>query len=79
MDTPHDPKALPGQRGYMGRYESQFGKRAGLAERLDAAADVLATDRTTAWLGLGLHKDLKAAASALRGEPEKTQAQEFDL
>ena len=78
METPYDPNALPGQRGYMSRYESNFGKREGLADRLDAAAEVLAKDRTTAWLGLGLYKDLIAAASALRGEPEKTTT-EYDL
>lgn len=92
MEAEHNPDALPGQRGYMSRYRSQYGKPDGLADRLEAAADVLARDKTTPWLGLGLHKDLLCAAAVLRGkkppadepepeawEIEATKAREFDL
>lgn len=80
MEAEHDPNAAPGQRGHMSKYQSPYGKREGLADRLQEHARRLATDKTTPWLGLGLYEDLIAAISALRGEPEeKPKAAEYDL
>jgi hypothetical protein len=56
-----------------------------IAARLDQHAEQLERNKSLPWLGLGLHKDLRAASAALRGQtlpvPEKiaTKIMEFDL
>lgn len=83
-ETPHDPNAKPGERGYLSRgYEKTrpYGKAEGLADRLEEHAQRLATDKSTPWLGLGLYDDLRAAIAVLKGQPVPPPApkMEFDL
>lgn len=66
--------------------DKKYGQQEGLADRLDEAAERLARDKSTQWLGLGLYYDLKAAAAVLRGVPPPAYAPkpekpvlEFDL
>lgn len=90
METPHNPNAKPGERGYLSQgYEKSrpYGRREGLADRLADHAEKLAKDKSTPWLGLGLYDDLAAAAAILAGrepphpkcEPDTKPKMEFDL
>jgi hypothetical protein len=49
-----------------------------LASRLEQHAERLEREKSLPWLGLGLHRDLKAAVAQLRGQPAPP-ALEFDL
>lgn len=64
-------------------YDRRYGQREGLPERLGAAAENLARNKSLPWLGLGLYEDLLAAAAALKGQPvpaaRPTKTQEYDL
>lgn len=68
-------------------YVSQYGKAAGLAERLEKFAEVLSQDCKYPWQGTGLIDDLRCAAALISGQPipptmdeELTGAQmEWDL
>lgn len=69
MEAPHDPNALPGQRGYLGPGWDKirpYGKPEGLADRLLDHIEKLGRDKTLPWVGLGLIDDLQAASDALR-------------
>lgn len=88
METPHNPNAKPGERGYLSQgYEKSrpYGRPEGLADRLAEHAEKLAKDKSTPWLGLGLYDDLRAAAAVLKGQPvphphcEPKPKMEFDL
>lgn len=82
METPHNPNAKPGERGYLsqGQLGRKYGKREGLAKRLEEHADRLAYDKTSPWLGMGLYDDLRAAAAVLAGRPiVEPKTQEYDL
>lgn len=60
-------------------YERPYGKSEGLADRLDAAAERMAKDKRSPWLGLGLYDDLIAAAAVLRGKTPPKKNMEYDL
>jgi len=58
-------------------YESRFGKREGLKERLAEWAERLSHDKTLPWVGLGLIADLELASEIM---PEHLpEPMEFDL
>jgi hypothetical protein len=59
--------------------ERKYGKRDGLADRLEEAAERMAKDKRTPWLGLGLYDDLIAVVAVLRGETPPKENLEFDL
>lgn len=48
---------------------SKYGSREGLAERLNEWATQLGRDKKYPWIGTGIIDDLRAAASAINGEP----------
>lgn len=61
-------------------YQSKFGQRDGLADRLEILSSRMGTQKTLPWLGLGFIADLEAAVRVLRGKPEIQKAEvEFDL
>lgn len=58
-------------------YESPYGKRLGLRERIADWVEQLGTDKTLPWVGLGLIADLRLVAEVL---PEKLEpGAEFDM
>jgi hypothetical protein len=59
--------------------ERKYGKTEGLADRLEDAAERMAKDKRTPWLGLGLYDDLIAAAAVLRGKTPPKENVEYDL
>lgn len=82
METPHDPNAKPGQRGYMSNYMERrpYGKPEGLADRLREHVRKLGTDKDLPWPGMGLIDDLYAAADAIDGKTSAPRTEmEFDL
>jgi len=60
-------------------YESRFGKREGLKERLAEWAETLSHDNRYPWAGLGIIADLKLAAEVLPDHIPEPKYAEFDL
>lgn len=55
-----------------------YGNPEGLSDRLREWSERLGKDRQFPWVGLGLFKDLEAAANILEGKPTAPKM-EFDL
>lgn len=61
-------------------FERQYGKIAGLRERVDEWTERLSTDKNLPWVGLGLIDDLEAMARFMDGErTDPVEAVEYDL